>query len=39
MAILGLLQLKHIQGDLSKVNVLESKREILEKKYAKLITV
>ena len=32
-----LLKLNHIQGDMSKVNVLESKREYLEKRYADLI--
>ena len=33
-----LLQLHHIQGDMSKVNVLESKRTAIQKKYAELIT-
>ena len=32
-----LLKLNHIQGDMSKVNVLESKREHLQKRYANLI--
>jgi len=32
-----LLNLQHIQGDLSKVNILPGKREAMEQKYASLV--
>ncbi|MBT8142127.1 MAG: alkane 1-monooxygenase, partial [Gammaproteobacteria bacterium] len=32
-----LLKLNHIQGDISKINMLDSKREKIEQKYSDLI--